>query len=198
MQFHPDIKPAESAAPFSIVDIARAAAKNLSGRWAVVPGAWSVNAEIVGGERSFHLGVDEEGDLYLHYRPRPDDRLPDVMPRGVVVYPDGLFFEGAYAEEGLMTLSARVAAAIEAVTGNPAPVIQIPAPGTAIELGRAHAEFGRTLVYPTAKPLTCHSTEHPTPAAAGYMVSHLGFTVPTCGDHKDAAADVARELYDLS
>ncbi|MEW2128777.1 hypothetical protein AB0891_34380 [Streptomyces sp. NPDC007259] len=164
---------------FSIPDLARAAVEILSGGWESEARPWGVAAVIFDSEQAFLLGVDEEHALYLHYNPLPGQRLPDVLPQGVVAYPGGLFFEGASANDGLWALAEKVASAVQAaVTRDPEPMPQIPTPTTTAELGRAHAEHGPTLSYRITNNLWCHSTEHRTPATAQYMVSHLGFTLP--------------------
>ncbi|MEU2026921.1 hypothetical protein ABZ565_33010 [Streptomyces sp. NPDC016469] len=185
--------------PFSIFDIAHAAVGILSGDWKVESGEWGVTASIFNDARSFCLAVDEGGDLCLDYDRPSHERLPDVLPQGVVSYGGGLVFEAACADEGLNALSAKVASAVRAATtGTPAPMREIPAPTTAMELGRAHATHGPYLTYPITNRLACHSIKHRTPVAAERMVSYLGFTLPACRDHKYAAGAAARELHELS
>ncbi|WUT01794.1 hypothetical protein OHA46_34115 (plasmid) [Streptomyces sp. NBC_00708] len=184
---------------FSIFDIARAAAGILSDDWKAESGDWGVTASIFNGVRSFCLAVDEEDELCLDYDRPSYERLPDVLPPGVVAYGGGLFFEAAHAAEGLNALSAKVASAVRAVsTDTPARIPEIPVPTTAMELGRAHAEHGPYLTYPITNHLWCHSTEHHNPAAAEHMVSYLGFTLPACRDHRYAAGVATRELHELS
>ncbi|MFD5790477.1 hypothetical protein ACFWH1_28125 [Streptomyces sp. NPDC127037] len=181
---------------FSIADVACAAARALPGGWGVKRGDWGVSATLFSGSRSFRLYVDEHGDLCLDYERPADERLPEVMPRGVGVYHGGSFFEAARPGEGLHALSGKIASAVEsAVTGT---LVEIPKPTTPMALANAHAEHGPALSYPITGRLSCHSAGHHTPAAATHMVSYLGLTLPACDNHRAHAVDAARELHDLS
>ncbi|MEW1892323.1 hypothetical protein [Streptomyces sp. NPDC085659] len=186
--------PPDDQTQFSIFDLARAAVRILGRDWAVKRGDWGVSATLFNESRTFLLCVDESGDLCLDYTRPSDELLPEVMPNGVAVYPGGMFFEAARATEGLFALSVRVASAVQAaVTGTSELMIEIPAPTSGDELGRAHAQYGPILIYPAGRPLICHSAEHDAPTAAERMVSYCGFTLPACGDHEAAAAEFARE-----
>ncbi|MGW3954615.1 hypothetical protein ACWEKM_27620 [Streptomyces sp. NPDC004752] len=75
--------------------------------------------------------------------------------------------------------------------------IEIAPPATPWALRRAHEDLGPTLTYElTSTSLSCFSRVHPQPYPAVRMVSHRGVTVPTCDEHRDAAAHTAQELYD--
>ncbi|WP_331732947.1 hypothetical protein OG613_48985 (plasmid) [Streptomyces sp. NBC_00015] len=75
--------------------------------------------------------------------------------------------------------------------------VDIPTPATPRALRRAHDELGPTLTYElNSASLSCFSRVHPQPHPAIRMVSHYGVTIPTCDEHRDAAAHTAQELYD--
>lgn len=75
--------------------------------------------------------------------------------------------------------------------------VEIPTPATTAALRRAHDELGPTLTYELkSASLSCFSRVHPQPYPAVRMVSHRSVTIPTCDEHRDAAAYTAQELYD--
>ncbi|MGW2657042.1 hypothetical protein ACWC1D_25720 [Streptomyces sp. NPDC001478] len=105
--------------PFAVSDIARAAVALLPDGWqAESRNSWGTCGSIFNSDRKFTLLVDEDNDLCLDYRRLPDERLPDVLPEGVVKYLDGFFFELAAAADGLHSLAVKVAAAVRAATGS--------------------------------------------------------------------------------
>lgn len=75
--------------------------------------------------------------------------------------------------------------------------VEIATPATTVALRRAHDKLGPTLTYELkSASLSCFSRVHPQPYPAVRMVSHHGLTIPTCDEHRDAAAHTAQELYD--
>ncbi|MEE1764472.1 hypothetical protein [Streptomyces sp. SP18BB07] len=101
-------------------------------------------------------------------------------------------------KHALLAASERVSAARPCNRPTVPAVVEIPAPATATALSRAHAEHGPTVTYGLKdRRLPCFSSEHPAPHTAVRMVSHLGARIPTCEQHREAAAVAARELYDL-
>ncbi|MFG3263039.1 hypothetical protein [Streptomyces bobili] len=137
--------------------------------------------------------IAREGDLFArlhaihgHLRLMPPARDTTAL------------LEGAFAlhwKHALLTASEAVAAdrpynrpAVPAAVG-------IPTPATTMALSRAHKEHPTVTYGLKDRRLPCFSSE-PAPHTAVRMVSHLGARVPTCEQHRDAAAVAARELHD--
>lgn len=93
--------------PFAVSDIARAAARLLGPSWLAEAAPWGVAGCIEHADEhadeqgaSFHLGIDDEGDLYV------SANLRDESPT---------YLTGACAAEGLPVLAARVAETVRGI-----------------------------------------------------------------------------------
>lgn len=167
------------------------------------------------------LGQYVTGALYPHDKVQSEVDLPlSLLPRTVkaIVREADLFsrllgLHGALrfvTDQATTTLvledvfrlhwqHARLADSLAASGGQtPHPAdVEIPTPATTAQLRRAHDELGPTLTYELkSASLSCFSPVHPQPHTAVRMVSHRGVTIPTCDEHRDAAAYTAQELYE--
>ncbi|MGW2109917.1 hypothetical protein [Streptomyces sp. NPDC001948] len=70
------------AAPFTIADIAEAAARLLGSNWTSTPGPWDVTGEIHAPTgQGFTIGVDHDGDLWVEAFTEPGPTpLSDARP----------------------------------------------------------------------------------------------------------------------
>ncbi|MEU2391834.1 hypothetical protein [Streptomyces sp. NPDC007369] len=87
--------------PFSISDIARQAVKPIGDDWHAESGYWGVVGEVTANDGTrFVVGVDHEGDLYVHADTRAE-------PTFVFEY-----FDGISASDGLEEVTKCVVAVI--------------------------------------------------------------------------------------
>ncbi|WP_186782451.1 hypothetical protein [Streptomyces sp. CBG9] len=77
-------------------------------------------------------------------------------------------------------------------------VHQVESPIDAYDLAALHEVIGDTFSYPLpGTRLSCYRTTDGVPHKADRMVSHLGARVSTCAAHEEAAAQTAKDYYDL-
>ncbi|MFE1613005.1 hypothetical protein ACFW7P_30215 [Streptomyces albidoflavus] len=77
-------------------------------------------------------------------------------------------------------------------------VHQIQIPIDVYDLAVLHEVIGDTFSYPLPDTrLSCYLTDNGVPHKADRMVSHLGARVSTCAAHEEAAAQTAKDYYDL-
>ncbi|MCX5078886.1 hypothetical protein OHA84_37325 (plasmid) [Streptomyces sp. NBC_00513] len=87
--------------PFSISDIARQAVKLLGDDWHAESGYWGVTGEITTQDGArFIVGVDHEGDLYVH---------ADKHAEPTFLFE---YFDGISASDGVEEVTKRVVAVI--------------------------------------------------------------------------------------
>ena len=106
--------------PFSISDIARAAARILGPDWTAESGYWGVSGTLSGPRAAkFEFFVDEWGDLCIGYRESTDNDWPEnpELPKGIRRSDIGVYLELASAVDGLEHLAEQSAAAVRAITG---------------------------------------------------------------------------------
>ncbi|GAA5070569.1 hypothetical protein [Streptomyces similanensis] len=106
--------------PFSVSDIARAAAHQLGDGWSAESGPWGVTGTVSGPYNAkFTMAVDYDNDLCISWDRFVGDGFPEhpELPESVCDYDDGVYLELAAACDGLEYLADRSAAAIRAVTG---------------------------------------------------------------------------------